>query len=255
MKYQKFFPIVVMIMLFNLMAACSPAATSVPTVVSTATATVTPVPPTPTKTAKPTSTPRPTATPNVAATQQIEDFNTTLKSFKDKGYIASTDGEIAHFDDFNQDWAQLGWYQYWPQQDTKTDFVFKGHLSWSAASDTPEISGCGIVFGLQENQDHYGVFIDKSRILFLMGRGSKVYNVGKTSGSGRLNYGDPAEADLIIAVKGQTAYVSVDGDVTQYTLSQDQTTKGAFALSVLSGTNKDYGTNCKMTDMLLWTAK
>jgi hypothetical protein len=254
MKYQKFLPIMIVVLFLNLIvAACSPAATSVPTAASTAT--VTPVPPTPTKTAKPTSTPRPTATPNVAATQQIEDFNATLKSYMDQGYIASMDGEIAQYDDFNQDWAQIGWYQWLPLQDTKTDFVFKGRISWSAASDTPEISGCGIVFGLQENRDHYGVFIDKSRILFLMGRGSKVYNVGKTSGSGRLNFGNPAEADLIIAVKGQTAYVSVDGDVTQYTLSEDQTTKGKFALSVLSGTNKDYGTNCKMTDLLLWTAK
>ena len=88
-----------------------------------------------------------------------------------------------------------------------------------------------------------------------MGRGSHVYNVGKTRGSGRLDFGNPAEADLTIAVKGQNAYVSIDGDVTEYTLSQDQTTKGAFALSVLSGTNKDYGTNCKMSDMFLWTAK
>ena len=160
MKYRKFFPIMIVVLFFNLVTACSPAATSVPT--QAATATVTLVPPTPTNTAKPTSTPKPTATPNVAATQQIEDFNATLQDFMDQGYVAGTEGEIAQFDDFNQDWAQLGWYQWWPLQDIQSDFVFKGHISWSAASNTPEISGCGIVFGLQENQDHYGVFIDKS---------------------------------------------------------------------------------------------
>jgi hypothetical protein len=240
-----------MIFLFNLMAACSQATPIVPTEA----ATVAPVPATPTNTPKPTSTPRPTATPNVAATQQIEDFNSTLQSFMDQGYVAGSEGDIAQFDDFSQDWAQLGWYQWSPLEDVQSDFVFKGHISWSTASATPEISGCGITFGLQENQDHYAVFIDKSRILFLMGRGANVYNVGKTRGSGHLNFGSPAEADLVVSVKGQSAYVSVDGDVTEYTLSADQTTRGVFALSVLSGTNKDYGTRCEMTDILLWTAK
>jgi len=208
-----------------------------------------------TSTPKPTATPKPSATPNVAATQQIEDFNAILQDFMDKGYVTTTEGKIVELDTFEQDWAQLGWYQWWPQQDVTTDFVFKGHMSWSAASNTPEISGCGVIFGLQSNDDHYGVFIDKGRILFLMGRGSNVYNVGKTRGSGRLNFSNPAEADVIVAVKGQSTFVSVDGDVTEYTLSQDQTTKGSFALSLLSGTNKDYGTHCEMTEMLLWTAK
>jgi hypothetical protein len=35
----------------------------------------------------------------------------------------------------------------------------------------------------------------------------------------------------------------------------DQSTKGDFALSLLSGTNKDYGTRCEISDMILWTAK
>ena len=74
-----------------------------------------------------------------------------------------------------------------------------------------------------------------------MGRGSNIYNVGKTSGSGRLNYGNPAEADLIVAVSKQIAYVSVDGDVTKYTLSADQTASGTLALSILSGSTWQTG--------------
>jgi len=228
-------------------AAPTPTATPVPaTNTPEATATNTP---------KPTNTPLPTATPNVAATQRIEDFNSILQDYASNGYIGDTEGKITEVDDFQESWAQLGWYQWWPQDDVTNDFVFKSHIAWSAASNTPEVSGCGIVFGLQDNNDHYAIFIDKGRILFLMGRGSRVYNVGKTSGSGRLNYGNPAEADLIVAVSNQVAYVSVDGDITKYTLSADQTSNGTFALSVLSGTNKDYGTRCEMTDSMLWVAK
>ena len=243
---------VILILAFVSMA-CSASAAPTPTA-TPAPATNTPEP-TATKTPKPTNTPLPTATPNVAATQQIEDFNAILQEYVDSGYIGGTEGKVTQLDDFHEDWAQLGWYQWWPQDEVENDFVFKSHLAWSTASNTPEISGCGIVFGKQTNDDHYAIFIDKGRILFLMGRGSNIYNVGKTSGSGRLNYGNPAEADLIVAVSKQIAYVSVDGDVTKYTLSADQTASGTLALSILSGTNRDYGTRCKMTDTLLWVAE
>ena len=88
-----------------------------------------------------------------------------------------------------------------------------------------------------------------------MSRGANVYEVGKTRGSGRVNFGNPAEADFALAVKGKSAYVSVDGDVTEYTLSQDQSTSGGFALTLLSGTNSGYGTRCEMTDMFLFRPK
>lgn len=220
---------------------------------ATATATNTSAPPTATK--RPTSTPRPTATPNVAATQQFEAFYSLLDSYEQKGYLSTTDGTARTIKPFNEEWAQLNWYQWWPEDTVNSDFVFSGRFKWSAAFSSPDVSGCGIIFGLQDNSDHYAVFLDKSRILFLMARGSHVYNVGKTRGPGRVSYTLPAEADFVISVKDKSAYVSVDGEVTEYTLSQDQSTEGDFALSLLSGTNKDYGTRCEITDMILWTAK
>jgi hypothetical protein len=234
--------------------ACSQAG-SAPTETPTAippTATITA---TATNTPRPTSTPRPSPTPDVAATQRADDFYSLLQKFNDKGYISTLDGDAAELDPFKEDWAQLGWYQWWPFDFETGDFVFSGHLKWSTASPTPEISGCGIVFGLQENGDHYVVFLDKSRILFLMSRGPNVYTVGKTRGPGTTNYSNPAEADFAVSVKGQSTYVSVDGTVTEYTLSQDQTSKGQFGFSVLSGTNKDYGTRCEMTNMIFWQPK
>ncbi len=225
------------------------------------TATATAIPSTPTtaatatKTPRPTSTPRPSPTPDVEATQRADDFKKLLNDFRDKDYITTTYGESFEPDPFKEDWAQLGWYQWWPFDFVAEDFVFSGHLRWSTSSATPEISGCGIIFGLQSNKDHYAIFLDKSRILFLMARGSHVYTVGKTRGPGTVSFGNPAEADFAVSVKGQSAYVSVDGEVTEYTLSTDQTSKGKFAFSILSGTNKDYGTRCEMTDMIFWQPK
>ena len=77
--------------------------------------------------------------------------------------------------------------------------------------------------------------------------------VGKTRGTGRVNFGNPAEADLVLIVKGTYAYVLVDDKVAgEYTLSADSVMEGDVALTILSGTNKDYGTRCEMTNILFW---
>jgi hypothetical protein len=241
--------------LFILLAvslACS--STAAPTPAPTATA----VPPTLTATAtlKPTSTPRPTATPNLAATQEIDARLKLLQTYADAGYITATGGEFENIDDFHEEWPQLNWYQWWPLHQTTTnygDLIFRAHFSWQTATRTSDTSGCGIVFGVQPNGDHYGVFIDKARILFLMNRGGQAYQVGKTKGSGRLSIAEPAEADVTVIVRGATAYVLVDEVATQYTLSADQPSSGEFALSLLSGTNKDFGTRCDMTGAYIWT--
>ena len=86
-----------------------------------------------------------------------------------------------------------------------------------------------------------------------MARGDKVYQVGKTRGSGRLSLTEPISVDVAVIVKGNTTYVQVNGQTTEYTLSVDQTAAGEFALSLLSGTNKDYGTKCDISHASLWT--
>lgn len=208
--------------------------------------------PVPTPTERPTKTPKPTSTPDVIATARHEHFQALLNEFDEKGYLTTINGTASDMNPFREDWAQINYYRWWMFDDEIGDFVFSSHFSWSAAHATPDLSGCGLVFGLQENGDHYAVFLDKDRILFLMKRGTYAYNVGRTRGVGTFNYGNPAEADFALVVKGQSAYVWVDGITSEYTLSQDQPSVGWFGYTILSGTNKDYGTRCEMTDSILW---
>ncbi|MBV6396498.1 MAG: hypothetical protein HFACDABA_02096 [Anaerolineales bacterium] len=227
----------------------APTATPVPT--------NTPVPPTdtPLPTATATDVPTPTATPNVAATQQAEQLQALLVELKDKGYVDTTEGNARPLDDFSQDWSDVAHYNWWTVTDQPIgDFVLTGHLNWqTASSNTNGISGCGIIFGLQDNDDFYGVFVDESRIQFTLRRGTYLYDVGVTSGNGRLKFGNPAETDLVLVVKGQKAYVNVQGDYISYTLSADQTSHGILAYTMLSSSATGYGTRCKMTNMTLWT--
>lgn len=176
-----------------------------------------------------------------------------LAEMADKGYINSTEGTFTPYEDFKEEWAQLNWYQYWPIQDKVKDFVFNAHFSWSTASATPEDSGCGVVFGLQSNDDHYAVILTNSRILFMRAAqslGNYAREVGKTKGTGRVKFGNPAEADFTLAVSGKSAYTYVDQQfIGQYALSNDQLSEGTVALTLLSGTNKDFGTRCEMTNV------
>ena len=184
----------------------------------------------------------------------MDEFNALLQKFDDKGYISTTEGEITTLSDFKEEWAQIGYFNYWTYDVTTSDeFVFKAHFNWSTASSTPDPSGCGVVFGLQDSGDYYVVFLTHDHIRFRLARGGNLYEVGKTSGKGTTNFGNPAESEFALAVSNQKAYVSVDGDVTTYTLSMDQTTAGAIALSLRSGTNKDYGTRCEATEMFVWS--
>ena len=249
------FSVIVVLALITL--ACS---TSAPA----PTATNTPVPPTatetlvPTNTPKPTTTPRPTKTPNLAATQRAEALNAEVQSYFDKGYLATTEGDFVEYDDFKTDWAQLGWYQWWILDEKASDFFMSAHFKWSTAWNYNDVSGCGFVFGLHDNSDHYAVFLDKSRILVLNSDQSLggSYEVGKTRGTGRVKFDNPAEADFTLIIKDKYAVVLVDGEmVGEYTLAKDKDASGTLGLTVLSGPNKDYGTRCEMTNLHLWRPK
>ena len=235
--------------------ACSTSrAAPVPTNTPEPAATETPSP-TATQTPRPSPTLRPTKTPNLAATERAEALDAEVKAYFEKGYLATTDGRFRELDDFSYDWAQLGWYNWLPIQDGVSDFYLSAHFEWDSAFKNSDISGCGFIFGLQPNDDHYAVFLDRQKIFFLITDNRVGFSkpVGPTRGTGIVKFEYPAEADFTLIVKDAYAYVLVDGKVSaEYTLAQSRSSKGGIGLTVLSGTNKDYGTRCEMTNLHLW---
>jgi len=217
-----------------------------------ATATVTVIP---SKTARPSSTPRPTITPNLAATEQMNAYKLEAQAFFDKGYLTTAEGRSSVEDDFAEDWAQINYYQWWTLDRKARDFYVAAHFHWSSALRNSNESGCGFIFAIQDNADHYAVFLDRTKVVFLKADQSQGYSrdVGTTRGTGRVKFDNPADADFALIVKGTYAYVLVNNDVVgEYTLAQSTPTFGNMGLSVLSGTNKDYGTRCEMTNIHIW---
>ena len=256
MQSKAFFPVAAFVsaLLLASFACATATAQSVPTGTNTPQPTVTETA-TATKTPRPSPTPGPTWTPNFEATQFAEALNAEVKAFYDKGYLSTTDGRVTILDDFIYDWAQLGWYNWLPLKDTASDFFLSGHFKWDSAFKNSDVSGCGFIFGLQPNKDHYAVFLDRAKIFFLITDHTLGYSkpVTPTRGTGRVNFDYPAEADFTLIVKEAYAYVLVnDKVVAEYTLAKSRSLEGGLGLTVLSGTNKDYGTHCEMSHLRLW---
>jgi hypothetical protein len=260
MRYRKFFPIIVVIFLFNLIAACSPAST--PTEVA-ATPTVTLVPATPTNTAKPTSTPKPTATPNIAATQLFEELNARLKTYLDAGYISTSEGHLYKLDNYQFELARIDYFS----NATKTgydkkakNFVFRADFDWENAVKNPETSGCGILFRYQDNGDFYSAYLDTERVVvggYAASSGNSIRRFGVTSGKGTVTFGNPAKANFTLIAKEEMMYVLIDDQfIGSYTLYTDKLLDpGYIAYFLKSGTNSGFGTRCKITNSTLWVPK
>jgi hypothetical protein len=252
LPFVSFFLVIILVSLACSTSQAAPTPTETDLPEPTATATLVP---TATKTVRPSPTPRPTQTPNLAATKRAEERQAEVQQYFDKGYLATTDGRFKELEDFSYDWAQLGWYNWLPLRDSASDFLLSAHFKWNSALKNSDTAGCGIIFGLQPNDDHYAVFLDRTKVLFLITDHTLGFSrpVSPTRGTGKVKFDYPAEADFTLIVKDAYTYVLVDGQVVgEYTLAQSRAAKGGIGLTVLSGTNKDYGTHCEMTDLRLW---
>ncbi|MBI5966157.1 MAG: hypothetical protein HY863_21965, partial [Chloroflexi bacterium] len=192
----------VIFILSLVMSACSALATEpAPTNTPQPTATLTLVP---TKTLVPTVTPLPTRTPNYTATQRAEEYNAETQKYFDLGYLTTKDGTVKKIDDFYYEWAQLGWYNWIPLETEATDFYISAHFAWDSAFKNADLSGCGFAFAIQEDREHYAVFLDRAKVVFLDAdnrfQGSRF--VGTTRGTNMVNFTMPGEADFSLIVKG-----------------------------------------------------
>lgn len=100
----------------------------------------------------------------------------------------------------------------------------------------------------------YSIFLNQKSILYLQTKFNRGYYVGKTRGTGETNIGDATEADFTVIVNDYYSYVLINGEVVgEYSLSKSDPIDGKLGISILSGTNKDFGTRCTITNMHLWT--
>jgi hypothetical protein len=242
------------LLLVLVMLACNTLAAPAPTAISTYTAA-----PLPTEAKQVGQVVSPTEAPVATETQQTSDQQARIQKYVDAGYLSSDQGNINPLTDGSFDLAKLNYLMIKDAgfEEKTRDFAAWTHVKLSSAAPVnyPEYSGCGFTFRLIDNGDSYRAMVTKDRVLMAVCRNTRCTEVGKTKGSGRLSYDNNFEADVELVVNDTSAHVLVDGQsIGDYTLSGDYLTDpGYVAYTVISGTNKDYGTRCEFSKGGLWT--
>jgi hypothetical protein len=245
-------------------------------------ATATPIPSAtsePTATTLPTDTPAPTVdsaatqaalAPTLPPTQPPQTVSTTaptevprpsqgntavLEMMSSDGAIGSTEGEYYRVDSYDESWAQIGWYQWFPTGYSGENFAISASSAWESASDKanwPE-AGCGFVFSLTDKDNHMLAYLGLDGFVRIgqVTRGN--YKALATQRYGKVSIPN-GDAKIALAVYNKRVSFYVNN---QRVANANATSlaSGDIALTLLSGTNKDFGTRCQLTDIDLWVFK
>ncbi len=199
-----------------------------------------------------------------AAAKKILDATATAQPMADlvsklntDGYLQGTNGTFFQIQNFDESWAQRFWYMFFPSGGyNPTDFVLSADTFVETADKYSEYSGCGFVFhdrSTQEVTDHYIIWLDTQGIVRLgrmLNSNLAVLQQNKTD----IPEATTQTAKITLVVENNYITYFVNG--TKYIHWQDATfPDGNLFLTLVSGTNKDYGTHCKMTNISLWVIR
>ena len=188
----------------------------------------------------------------VAATAHAQPILDTVLRLYDDGAITSTEGQLFEIDDFDESWAQINWYRWWETGLTPKRFVVSTHMEWDSASKTANWfnSGCGFVFAAKDDQNHYLVYLGLDGYVRIARLANDSWGQLADTYYGKLPV-PVGGADVILAVEDDLITVYVN-DVEAAHAHDDHAHRGPLGLTLMSGTNKDYGTRCQMTDIHVW---
>lgn len=219
---------------------------------------------TPTITLTPTKTSTPTATPNLAATQQYEDFIAMVQKIYDAGQISTLDGQYIKLDDYSDELAMKFGYRWLPTDINAKSFIIRADFDWDVANQK-NYSGCGFMFRQNPEQTdlYYMIALDGVNGVLLsyteLSGGISGYAENFTAQLIKKNSkpdmgSNPYHAQFVLIVTDTSAYTYINGNFfTEHRLQSEYlTASGPLSYLVLTGSDKDYGTRCKITNAELW---
>ncbi|RPI25210.1 MAG: hypothetical protein EHM70_20370 [Chloroflexota bacterium] len=191
----------------------------------------------------------------IEATAQAQSMLDEIQPYIEDGYVSTLEGDYYTLEDFHETWAQLRWYQYWWTGYDPDNFVLQAHFAWLSASDKADwwASGCGFVFHEQDVDNHYLVYLAlDGNAYFSRFRNGNYARIG-SGYYGSLDYMD-GSADIALIVENGWVTFLVNGKKV-FRLQDTTIPGGNLAYTLNSGTNKDYGTSCTMTEVELLELK
>lgn len=181
------------------------------------------------------------------------EFLETLAQLKTSGIIPNTEeGQVISYGSLTDNYANMGSAKYYPIAESD-HFVLSSKISWSSASPTPNgpVSGCGYVFGTNPDTiDYQMISIRMDGNLYFRGR-----NLGNPLSYGKIFIQNPSmqgEALLTLVVNGSSVNIFFNGNNIK-SINDVVLPGNGLGFTILSGTNKDFGTQCTFEDIFLYT--
>lgn len=186
------------------------------------------------------------------ATKQAEPlFEWVQKLFND-GFASTIEGEYYRLLDFDQNLAEIGHGRYWPSGYVANNFVLSAHISLSSGSDKAnwQDSSCGFIFGEESERSYDLADVAMDGNIYMWNcRGGKCIPMAV------MRYGPQmvpkGQADIVLTVFEKHILFYVDGNKI-VSAGDTRYVPGNIAYLMRSGTNKDFGTRCQMTNIGLW---
>ncbi len=192
------------------------------------------------------------AAARIAGTAQAEPMVARILELETDGHLSSTAGTYYRVDDFSRTWAQINWYRWWTIGHAPENFVIRSDVAWESGSDTANWwnSGCGFIFRAQDEDNHLRAFLALD--------GSVRFNSVVNGNWGRLGEGyvgkldiPRGEGEIMLVVQDNLISFFFNGDRI-FRQSYSALDSGELALTLASGTNKDFGTRCTFTNIDLY---
>jgi hypothetical protein len=228
-------------------ATATAAATATPAITSTPT-----IAPTATNTPKPTVTLTIPPTPNMTATQMYTDFVSKLHTFYEAKYITSEEGTFKHLADFTKEFAKINYLQWYETGESPTNFVLDTDIAWDSASAAANNSGCGVFFHIKDSDNFYTFYVSLKGIVQMQALNNNSWTRLGTAVYGSARQKGGVKLTLIVQDSVYRVLIN-DKLVKTYQGSTGKLLHGQLAYTVLSGTNKSFGTRCNFTNTVLWT--
>jgi hypothetical protein len=244
-------------------------------ITQTPTATITPsrtLTPSPTVTSTPTKTKTPT--PDKTATKAVREATLSAKSTSQAGPIAAEveklytaglidarNGDYHSLEVFDIDWAQMNYGFYEPTGYSPANFVLQTNAEWWSASDKANwfLSGCGFTFRAKDNDNNYTIWLGMDGYVYLWRflNGSRNILAAQRYSQDLKVPNDKAKLTLVVNQTTIAFYVNDEMvvKVTDRLMENKSLKTGMLGRMLFSGTNKGFGTRCKMTDTDLWVIK
>lgn len=196
-----------------------------------------------------------TPSPPPAEDPRAQQMAAQVEELRSQGFLARASGEYHPLPDFDASWAQINYYDWLPTGYEPRDFVLRAQAEWQSASEGANWwnSGCGFIFRLNARGDHYlvlfaldgWVYLYRSVDRALAGVGAWQYAPTQATQAG---------AALMLAVEGAQIAIFTDGRLVGR-VEDEALNAGLLGYALASGTNKDYGTRCRMQAVELWELK